>query len=136
MSALLKEFRDFAMRGNAVDMAIGIVIGAAFGKIVDAVVNQILMPPIGLLIGGVDFSDLAIQLKAATDKQPAVTIGYGVFINTLINFVIIAWALFMVMKGMNAAMRQKAAAPPPPPPPEPTKTEVLLTEIRDSLRTR
>jgi len=136
MSALLKEFRDFAMRGNAVDMAIGIVIGAAFGKIVDAVVNQILMPPIGLLIGGVDFSDLAIQLKAATDKQPAVTIGYGVFINTLINFVIIAWALFMVMKGMNAALRQKKKEEAPAAPPEPTKTEVLLTEIRDSLRTR
>lgn len=134
MSALLKEFRDFAMRGNAVDMAIGIIIGAAFGKIVTALVDQILMPPIGLLIGGVDFSNLAIQLKAAADGKPAVTIGYGVFINTVISFLIVAWALFMVMKGMNTAMRQKAAAPPPPP--EPTKTEVLLTEIRDALKAR
>lgn len=134
MSSLLKEFRDFAMRGNAVDMAIGIVIGAAFGKIVDALVSQILMPPIGLLIGGMDFSELAIQLKAKTDAEPAVVLGYGVFINTVINFVIIAWALFMVMKAMNAALRKQAAAPPPPP--APSKTEVLLTEIRDALKAR
>lgn len=134
MSSLLKEFRDFAMRGNAVDMAIGIVIGAAFGKIVDALVSQILMPPIGLLIGGMDFSELAIQLKAKTDAEPAVVLGYGVFINTVINFVIIAWALFMVMKAMNAALRKQAGAPPPPP--APSKTEVLLTEIRDALKAR
>lgn len=134
MTTLLKEFRDFAMRGNAVDMAIGIVIGAAFGRIVDALVNQVLMPPIGLLIGGMDFSDLAIQLKARTDTEPAVVLGYGVFINTVINFVIIAWALFMVMKAMNTALRKQAAAPPAPPPPTPTET--LLTEIRDALKAR
>jgi len=134
MSGLLKEFRDFAMRGNAVDMAIGIIIGAAFGKIVDALVNQILMPPIGLLVGGMDFSSLAIQLKAQADGQPAVTLGYGIFINTVINFVIIAWALFMVMKAMNAALKQKEAAPAAPP--EPTKTEALLSEIRDALKSR
>lgn len=95
------EFKTFAMRGNAVDLAIGVIIGAAFGKIVSSLVNDILMPPIGMLLGGVDFKDLSITLKAASGAQPAVALNYGAFINTIVDFVIIAFVIFLVVKGMN-----------------------------------
>ena len=132
---MMSEFKDFAMRGNVVDMAVGIVIGGAFGKIVSSFVADVLMPPIGLLLGNVDFSDLAVTLKAAAEGAEAVTLRYGVFIQTVIDFVIIAFAIFMVVKAMNSLKKKEEAAPPPAPP-EPSKEEVLLTEIRDALRSR
>ena len=132
---MMSEFKDFAMRGNVVDMAVGIVIGGAFGKIVSSFVADVLMPPIGLLLGNVDFSDLAVTLRAAAEGAQAVTLRYGVFIQTVIDFVIIAFAIFMVVKAMNS-MKKKEEAAPPPAPPEPSKEEVLLTEIRDALRSR
>ena len=118
---MLKEFREFAMKGSVVDLAVGVVIGAAFGKIVDSLVKDILMPPIGKLLGGVDFSNLFLvlgsgsypSLKAAQDAGAA-TLNYGVFVNAIINFLIIAFALFVVIKGINQLRRQEAAAPPPP----------------------
>ncbi len=118
---MLKEFREFAMKGSVVDLAVGIVIGAAFGKVVDSFVKDILMPPIGKLLGGVDFSNLFFvlgsgsfpSLKAAQDAGAA-TLNYGVFVNTIINFVIIAFALFVIIKGINQLRRQEATAPPPP----------------------
>jgi len=132
---MITEFKDFAMRGNVVDMAVGIVIGGAFGKIVSSFVADVLMPPIGLLLGNVDFSDLAITLRDATPETAAVLLKYGVFINTVIDFVIIAFAIFLVVKGMNTLKKTEEAAPPPAPP-APSKEEVLLTEIRDALRAR
>ncbi|MGB3610249.1 MAG: large-conductance mechanosensitive channel protein MscL [Cellvibrio sp.] len=135
--SIINEFKEFAVKGNVVDMAVGIIIGAAFGKIVTSVVGDVIMPPIGLLIGGVDFSDLAIVLKEATADTPAVTIAYGRFIQTIIDFTIVAFAIFMVVKGINRLKRKEEAAPEPAPAPaEPTKEEVLLTEIRDLLRDR
>ena len=139
---MLKEFKEFAMRGNVVDMAVGIIIGAAFGGIVTSFVGDVLMPVIGLLLGGVDFSNLFFLLKAGTTPGPyaslaaakaagAVTVGYGALFNTVVNFLIVAFALFLLIKGMNATRRQKAAAPPPPP--GPSREEQLLTEIRDLL---
>jgi len=136
---MLKEFKDFAMRGNVVDMAVGIVIGGAFGKIVASFVADVVMPPLGLLIGGVDFTELKITIKdavvdaAGTVTTEAVSINYGSFIQTAVDFVIIAFAIFMVIKAMNS-MKKKEEAAPPPPPPGPTKEEVLLTEIRDLLK--
>lgn len=131
---MMKEFKEFAMRGNVMDMAIGIIIGAAFGKIVSSFVADILMPPIGLLLGGMDFSEIVIVLKQAVGEDtPAVTMNLGVFINTIIDFVIIAFAIFMVVKGMNR-MKKKQEAAPPPPPPGPSNEEKLLTEIRDLLK--
>jgi large conductance mechanosensitive channel len=112
--SMLKEFREFAMRGNVVDMAVGIVIGGAFGKIVTSLVNDILMPPIGMAMGGMDFSELAITLTEATETEPAVTIGYGMFINNVLDFIIVAFAIFIVIKQMNRLKRKDAAAPPPP----------------------
>jgi large conductance mechanosensitive channel len=126
---VLQEFRDFAMRGNVVDMAVGVVIGAAFGKIVTSFTNDLLMPPIGILTGGMDFSDLRAVLKEPVGDVPAVTINYGAFINVVIDFAIIAFAIFLLVKAMNRAMPKA-----PPAPPGPTKEEVLLTEIRDALR--
>jgi large conductance mechanosensitive channel len=127
---VLQEFRDFAMRGNVVDMAIGVVIGAAFGKIVTSFTNDLLMPPIGILTGqGLDFSDLKFTLKDAVADVPAVTVNYGAFINVLIDFAIIAFAIFLIVKAMNKAMPKA-----PPAPAGPSKEEVLLTEIRDALR--
>lgn len=132
----IKEFKDFAMRGNVVDLAVGIIIGAAFGKIVSSLVADVIMPPIGLLIGGVDFSNLAVTLKDAIPAvngaaaAPAVTLNYGKFIQTVVDFTIVAFAIFLVVKGMNALKRSKEAAPAP----APTTQEVLLTEIRDLLR--
>ncbi len=129
---LLKEFKKFAMRGNVVDMAVGIVIGAGFGKIVSSLVTDVLMPPIGMLLGGVDFSNLAITLKAAVGDAPAVVLNYGKFIQTVVDFTIIAFAIFMGIKAINTMKRAEEAAPTAPP--EPTKEELLLTEIRDLLK--
>ncbi|HMN68251.1 MAG TPA: large-conductance mechanosensitive channel protein MscL [Bdellovibrionales bacterium] len=127
--SVVKEFRDFAMKGNVVDLAVGVIIGGAFGKIVAALVENILMPPIGWAIGGMDFSQLRLVLQAAgADGQGEVAIGYGVFIQAAVNFLIIAWALFWVIKVMN---RFKSAPPPPAATPEDV---LLLREIRDSLR--
>jgi len=140
---MLKEFKEFAMRGNVVDMAVGIIIGGAFGTIISSLVKDVLMPPIGLMLGGTDFSSLFITLRegakvagpyaslAEAQAAGAVTINYGVFVNSIIGFVILAWALFMVIKGMNAVRRQQEAAAPPP-----TATETLLGEIRDILKKR
>jgi large conductance mechanosensitive channel len=136
---LVQEFKDFAMRGNVVDLAVGVIIGGAFGTIVTSMVNDILMPPIGMLMGKVDFKDLKIVMADAVmegDKviTPAVAINYGSFINTIINFLIVAFCIFMVIKGMNAMKKKKEAAPAPPAaPPAPSREEQLLTEIRDAL---
>ena len=129
--SMMSEFRDFAMRGNVVDMAVGIVIGGAFGKIVSSFVNDVLMPPIGMLLGGVDFSSLAVTLKAAVGEAEAVTLNYGAFIQTVVDFVIIAFAIFMVIKAMNNMKKKEEEAPPAPP--KPSAEESLLTEIRDLL---
>ena len=131
---MVSEFREFAMRGNVVDLAVGVVIGAAFGKIVNVLVERVLMPPIGLALGGVDFSAWAMELKAASvdaagKAVPAVTIGFGEFLNAIIQFAIVAFAIFMVVKAINAARRPAAA-----PPPGPSDEVKLLTEIRDLLR--
>lgn len=131
---MLQEFKQFAMRGNVMDMAIGIIIGAAFGKIISSVVGDVIMPPIGLLLGGVDFSNLAITLKAGGEGAEPVLLKYGVFINTVIDFLIIAFAIFMVVKGINSMKRKEEEKPAAPP--APTKSEVLLAEIRDELRKR
>ena len=129
---MMSEFRDFAMRGNVVDMAVGIVIGGAFGKIVSSFVNDVLMPPIGMALGGVDFSDLAMTLKEAGGDVAAVTLNYGSFIQTVIDFIIIAFAIFMVIKAMNKLKKKEEAAPAVPP--KPSAEETLLAEIRDLLR--
>lgn len=130
--SMIQEFKTFAMRGNVVDMAIGIIIGGAFGKIVSSFVADVIMPPIGLLIGGVDFSNLAIVLKQAVGDTPAVTLSYGKFIQSIVDFVIIAFAIFMVIKAMNTLQKKQEEAPAPPP--APTPEENLLTEIRDILK--
>jgi large conductance mechanosensitive channel len=126
-----KEFKAFAMRGNVMDMAVGIVIGVAFGKIVTSLVNDIIMPPIGVLMGGVDFSHLAVTLKAAAGSEPAVALKYGAFLSTIIDFLIVAFAIFLVIKGMNALKRKKEEAPPAPP-----VQEMILRDIRDILRSK
>lgn len=131
---MLKEFKEFAMRGNVVDMAVGIVIGAAFGKIVSSLVGDVIMPPIGVLLGGVDFTNLALTVKEAAADAPAVVVSYGKFIQTVIDFVIVAFAIFIVVKGMNSLKKKKEEAPAAPP--APTKEVVLLTEIRDALQKR
>lgn len=106
--SIIKEFKDFAVKGSAVDMAIGVIIGAGFGKIITSLVNDVIMPPIGLLLGGVDFKNLKVTLKAATLEAPAVTLNYGQFINTVIDFLIIAFTIFLVVKGINTLKRKKA----------------------------
>ncbi len=131
---MLKEFQDFAVKGNVVDMAVGIIIGGAFGTIVKSLVSDIIMPPIGVLMGGLDFSSLALTLKAATADTEAVTLNYGLFINNVISFLIVAWAVFMLVKGMNALKKKEEAAPAEPP--APPRSEVLLEEIRDALKAR
>jgi large conductance mechanosensitive channel len=142
---MLKEFKEFAMRGNVVDMAVGIIIGAAFGAIVKSLVDDVIMPPIGLALGNVDFSNLFLVLKEGATPGPyaslaeaknagAVAISYGVFINTIINFIIVAFALFIVIRTMNRLKKQEEAAPAPPP--EPSNEEKLLAEIRDILKQR
>jgi len=130
--SIMKEFREFAMRGNVVDLAVGIIIGGAFGKIVSSVVSDVLMPPIGLLVGGVDFSGLAITLKAAEAEAPAVVIRYGVFINTIIDFIIVAAAVFLLIRAINSLKKKEVAAPAAPA--APPKQELLLEEIRDILK--
>ena len=134
--SMMSEFKDFAMRGNVVDMAVGIVIGGAFGKIVSSFVADVLMPPIGLLLGGMDFSSLAVQLKEASEGVEAVQLKYGVFVQTVVDFIIIAFAIFLVVKAMNSAKdaMSKEEEEAPAAPPEPSKEEVLLTEIRDALK--
>ncbi len=112
--SMMKEFKDFAMRGNVVDMAVGIVIGGAFGKIVSSLVSDVIMPPIGMALGGVDFSKLAITLAEKTETTAAVAIKYGVFVNTVLDFVIVAFCIFMVIKGMNSLKREEAPAPAGP----------------------
>ncbi len=129
---ILDEFKTFAMKGNMIDMAVGIIIGAAFGKVVSSLVSDIIMPPIGLLLGGVNFTDLNVVMKAATDAAPAVTWNYGAFIQVVIDFLIVAWAIFMIIKAINAFKKKEEAAPAAPP--EPTKDQALLTEIRDLLK--
>lgn len=130
--SVLSEFKAFAVKGNVVDMAVGIIIGAAFGKIVSSFVGDVIMPPLGLLIGGVDFSDLAITLRAAEGNAPAVVLAYGKFIQTVIDFIIVAFAIFMGVKAINRLKREEAKAPTLPP--TPTKEELLLGEIRDLLK--
>ena len=127
--SIVKEFKEFAVKGNVVDMAVGIIIGASFSKIVTSVVGDVIMPPIGLLIGGVDFSDLAFTLKAAEPGSTAVVISYGRFLQTILDFTIIAFAVFMVIKVLNKIKVREV-----PPAAGPTKEEVLLMEIRDLLR--
>jgi large conductance mechanosensitive channel len=137
---MLKEFKEFAMRGNVMDMAIGIIIGAAFGKIVTSLVNDVVMPPIGLLMGNVDFSNLFVNLTmgssfgsvAEAEAAGAPIIKYGIFINTILDFVIVAFAIFLVIRGLNKLRRKEAAAPTPPP--GPTPDQQLLAEIRDLLK--
>ena len=130
--SMMKEFKEFAMRGNVMDMAIGIIIGGAFGKIISSFVTDVMMPPIGMLLGGVDFTTLAITLKEGAEGVEPVLIKYGVFINTTIDFVIIAFAIFMVIKAMNSMKKKEEEKPATPP--APSKEEVLLAEIRDELR--
>lgn len=129
---MMKEFKDFAVKGNVVDMAVGIIIGAAFGKIVSSMVGDVIMPPIGVLMGGVDFSNLAFVVKEAVGDTPAVTINYGKFIQTLIDFMILAFAIFMGVKAINSLKKKEEEAPSEPP--KPSNEEVLLTEIRDLLQ--
>jgi large conductance mechanosensitive channel len=138
---MLQEFKKFAMRGNVVDMAVGIIIGAAFGKIITSFVNDVLMPPIGLLMGNVDFSNLFVSLSegsyasvAAAEEAGAPIIKYGVFINTVLDFVIVAFAIFLAIRAMNKL--KKAEEEKPAAPPAPSAEETLLTEIRDVLKAR
>ena len=129
---MMQEFKTFAMRGNVVDMAVGIIIGGAFGKIVSSLVADVIMPPIGVIIGGVNFSNLSITIKKAVGESAAVTIGYGKFIQSVFDFLIIAFAIFMMIKVMNSLKKKEEETPAPPP--APSNEEVLLTEIRDALR--
>jgi large conductance mechanosensitive channel len=140
---VFKEFREFAVKGNVVDLAVGVIIGGAFGTIVGSLVNDVIMPPIGLVLGGVDFKDLFVVLREGTKTAApyasladakaaaAVTLNYGLFLNAVLNFLIVAWAIFLLVKGINRLRREEAAAPAAPP-----AQEVLLTEIRDLLKQR
>lgn len=130
--SLMKEFREFAVKGNMVDMAVGIIIGAAFGRIISSLVNDVIMPPLGLLIGGVDFSELAVVLQQAEGESEAVLLRYGLFINNMIDFLIIAFTIFMAIKVMNRLKRKEEEKPAEPA--KPPRQEVLLEEIRDLLK--
>ncbi len=132
--SMIKEFQQFALKGNVLDMAVGIIIGSAFGKIISSLVEDIIMPPIGLLMGGMDFSNLKFVIKEAAENVPAVAIKYGAFINVIINFTIVAFAMFMLIKGMNSLKKKEETAPSAPP--KPSNQEILLMEIRDALRKR
>lgn len=132
--SMIKEFREFAMRGNVVDLAVGVIIGGAFGKITTSLVNDVMMPPIGVLLGKVDFKELKLTLVQASEGAVAVTINYGQFINTLIDFTLVAFALFLVIKAMNTLKKKEEAKPAAPPPP--SNEEKLLTEIRDALKAK
>lgn len=131
---IINEFKEFAVKGNMVDMAVGIIIGGAFGTIVKSLVDDIIMPPIGLALGGIDFSDIVLTLKEATADAEAVTMNIGSFINNIISFLIVAWAVFMLVKAMNNLKKKAEEAPAEPP--APPKSEVLLEEIRDALKAR
>ena len=130
--SMMKEFKEFAMKGNVVDMAVGIIIGGAFGKIISSFVSDVLMPPIGLMLGGMDFSKMALTLKPGSEGVEPVLLKYGVFINTTIDFIIIAFAIFMVIKALNSMKKKQVEAPAAPP--APPADVVLLTEIRDLLK--
>ncbi len=132
--SVLQEFKEFAIKGNAIDMAVGIIVGASFGKIISSLVADVFMPPIGVLIGGVDFTKLAITVKEAAENTPAVTLNYGNFIQTMVDFTIIAFIIFMVVKLINSLKKSEAASLTEAP--EPSKEELLLTEIRDLLKER
>ena len=131
MKKFAQDFKEFILRGNVIDLAVGIIIGIAFGAIVNSLVKDIIMPPIGLLLGGVNFSDLKIILRDAVGNNPAVSINYGIFIQVIIDFLLVAFAVFMIVKIINMARRKEAAAPVPP-----TKEETLLAEIRDILKNK
>lgn len=130
--SLASEFKQFAIRGNMIDMAIGIIIGTAFGKIISSLVQDVIMPPIGLLLGNMNFADLSVVLKPATDNAPAVTLKYGAFITTIIDFLLIALVVFMIIKAINMMKRKEEEKPAP----APSKEEILLTEIRDILKSK
>ncbi len=132
--SMIKEFKSFAMRGNVVDLAVGIIIGAAFGKIVSSLVSDVLLPPIGMLVGGLDFSQFAITLKQAAEGGPAVLFRYGAFLNSVIDFLIVALAIFLLIRAINAMKKKEEEAPAAPAPP--TASETLLAEIRDLLKKR
>ncbi|MEL6676546.1 MAG: large-conductance mechanosensitive channel protein MscL [Bacteroidota bacterium] len=129
---MMKEFREFILRGNVLDLAVAVVIGAAFGAIITSFVNDILMPPIGVMLGGVDFADLAITLQEAVGEDPAVTLNYGKFIQTIIDFLLVALGIFLVVKAYNSTQKKEEEAPAAPP--EPSNEEKLLAEIRDLLK--
>ena len=131
---MISEFKAFALRGNVVDMAVGIITGAAFGKIVSSLVADVVMPPIGVLLGGMDFTSLAITIKQAVGDAPAVVVSYGKFIQTVVDFTIVAFAMFIAVKTMNVMSKREQQAPAAPP--EPSKEEILLAEIRDLLKER
>ena len=132
--SMMKEFKEFALRGNVIDMAVGIVIGGAFGKIINSLVQDVIMPPIGVLLGGVDFSKMGIVVKEATETAEAVVMKYGAFLNTILEFIVIAFAIFMVIKAMNAMKKKEEEKPAAPP--APSKEETLLAEIRDLLKNK
>ncbi|MCB0318210.1 MAG: large-conductance mechanosensitive channel protein MscL [Bdellovibrionales bacterium] len=129
---IVKEFKEFAVKGNMIDMAVGIIIGGAFGKIVSSLVADIIMPPLGILIGGIDFSGLSLTLKEAVGETPAVTLNYGQFIQHIISFLIVAWSVFILVKAINSLKREQEAAPPS----GPTKEQELLMEIRDAIKAK
>ena len=130
--SMMSEFKEFAVKGNVMDLAVGVIIGGAFGKIVSSFVEDVIMPPIGLVLGGVDFKNLAIVLKAAEGKSLAVMLNYGKFIQTVVDFTIVAFVIFMVIKLMNSLKKEEDATPAAPP--APSAQEVLLIEIRDAIR--
>jgi large conductance mechanosensitive channel len=130
---IIKEFKEFISKGNVIDLAVGVIIGAAFGKIVSSLVENVVMPPVGKLLGGADLSSLGVNLGMGNDGKP-VMLQYGMFINAIINFLIVAFAVFMFVKAYNSMRRKQETGAAPPPPP--TREEVLLTEIRDTLRSR
>ena len=132
--SMMSEFKSFAVKGNVMDMAVGIIMGGAFGKIVASFVNDVLMPPIGMMLGGVDFTSLALTLKKATPDAEAVMLKYGAFVQSVVDFLIIAFAIFMMVRWMNRLKKKEEAAPAAPP--KPSSEEVLLTEIRDLLRNK
>ena len=133
---MMKEFKEFAMRGNVIDLAVGVVIGGAFGKIVSSLVADIIMPLLGMMTGGVNFAKLAITLSAASEGKPAVLLSYGKFIQSILDFVIIAFAIFLMVRWINRLTRKPEEPAAPPAPPEPSTEEKLLAEIRDLLKSR
>ena len=132
--SVIKEFREFAVKGNVIDLAVGVVIGAAFGKIVTSFVGDVIMPPLGVLLGGVNFTSLKLVLKQGVEGKPPVTLNYGTFLQAMLDFLIVAVAIFALVKAVNRLKRKKEEAPPPPAPP--TREVELLTEIRDALAKR